>query len=704
MRGFAALALILSACSFNPGALPADGGADGPPPITLGFAKATTTADEASGVVPVRVVMSAPSSEVVNVAFSVIGNTASRNTDFTATDGLLTFAPGDVEEVIDITILPDSATEPDETLDVKLSNVSDSNITLGTSTHTLTISANVLPRVSFTSTSSTGAEDASTMIDVMLDAPPAAPVTVNVIASSTTVAVGGGVDFDLSSATVMFAAGETSKQITMNVNNDTLDENDEDAIVTLDSPSGAILATTNTTRTHVIQDNDLPPTVSFAAGASSSLGEAGTMVDLTVSLSTASGKDISVPFAVDGASSATGTADYTLGTASPLSFPAGMTSKTIRVNVVQDTVAEVNETVVLTLGPLDTSFVTAGANTTHTLTIGDDDPVCLGTGAFAACFLTPTNTVNLSGSLDTTNSSLCSATAPTMWTGQPASCFIVAQTINVASALNVTGNKPLVLWASGAINITANIDASSHRGGTSGPGSNSSLCAAYTDNPVNSDGTNGGGGGAGGTFRTAGGNGGDGGIAAASGGSATGAVGVPTVLRGGCVGQNGGTGEGNAGAGVGGAGGGALYLVAGGAMKIDGVAIAANGASGVAAGQRAGGGGGGSGGMIRLTAGSFNILNAPRIMANGGGASSAGDDNQGGNSGNDQNLTTPLVAPTGGANTGGGGAGGSGFAGTTQATSGTTDSGNNGGGGGGGGGGHVESSATLTGAVISTGP
>jgi hypothetical protein len=708
MRGNAIVTLValgLGACSFKPGSVPADGGPDGPPPITAGFAKTTTLADEASNVVSIRVVLSAPSDEAVTVAYAINGGTATLTSDYTATAGSLTFAPGDVEELVEVTVVADGIEESDETVDLELTSVTGNNVVLANALHTLTIAANVLPRVSFTTTSTMSSENTSATIDVMLSAAPAVATSVDLVVSGTSTATGGGVDYDLSATTVTFAVGETTKQISLTVNNDTLDENDENAILTLDNPMSVILAATNTTRTHVIQDNDLPPTVSFAAGPTSSIAEAGTMVDLTVSLSTASGKDITVDFAVDGGSSATATDDFSIGTTSPLSFPAGTTTKTIRVNVVQDTVVEVGETVVLTLGPLDTTIVTAGADITHALTITDDDGTCLGTGAYTACFAMVNGTKNLSGTFNTDTDSNCTTPAAG-WTGQPVSCFVAAATINVNGALNVTGSKPLVLLSSGNISVTANLDASSHRGGTSGPGANSPSCTAYTDAPTvgNTGAQTGAGGGAGGSFRSAGGDGGNGGVNTGnSGGSSTAAVGAPTVLRGGCAGQAGGTYNG-AGAGAAGAGGGAVYLIASGTLTINsGIAINVSGAAATAAGPRGGGGGAGSGGMIKLVAGTFSV-NGARLMANGGGGSKGGDGNDSGADGSDPSMATPTTVAAGGTAGNGGGDGGNGFAGSTQATDGGNDSGDNAGGGGGGGGGHIEASAALTGATVSPGP
>src|SRR5687767_7004838 len=98
MRGIVLVALIGSACSFAPGAFapPADAPVDGPPPIAVSFAKTTTMADEDSGVVQVRVVLSQPSDEAITVNHAISGGTATPVVDFTGGTGTLTFAAGDV--------------------------------------------------------------------------------------------------------------------------------------------------------------------------------------------------------------------------------------------------------------------------------------------------------------------------------------------------------------------------------------------------------------------------------------------------------------------------------------------------------------------------------------------------------------------------------------------------------------------------------
>lgn len=109
------------------------------------------------------------------------------------------------------------------------------------------------------------------------------------------------------------------------------------------------------------------PTVAFTT-ANQSVGEGVGTATLTARLSSASTQVVTVPYTVGGTASRP--ADYSI-TASPLTIPAGSTTGTITVTVVNDAVVESSETVVVTLGA--PTNATLGAITGHTLTITDND-------------------------------------------------------------------------------------------------------------------------------------------------------------------------------------------------------------------------------------------------------------------------------------------------------------------------------------------
>ncbi len=320
---------------------------------------------------------------------------------------------------------------------------------------------------------------------------------------------------------------------------------------------------------------------------------------------------------------------------------------------------------------------------------------CFGAAAYEVCLgAAPMGTVTLSGAFDTSTDVRCLAAQPGMWTvnGQPDTCFIIGESISVNGALAVSGARPLALVAP-AITISALLDVASHNASL-GAAANSSACVAGT--PPGSGVVAGGG--AGGSFMTKGGNGGPGDMNAGMfpGGNAAAQDSVaPTVLRGGCPGQTGGSGT--AASGTPGAGGGVVFLATTTLTISSSGIINASGGGGSAGGNGAGGAGGGAGGMIVLHADTF-VVSGSHVLANGGGGASGGRATSAGNAGNDPASGTVTVGGTGG--NGPGGDGGRGFAGNTQAGNGATGNADAGGGGGGGGG-YIQSNKALAGASVS---
>jgi len=693
----AAIAIVVAAgCSFQVSATGDAGGTgdDAAMLPTVGFAQAMSTQDENSGAVMVAVQLSAPAPGPVTVAYS-FGGDAIEGTDYTATAGTLTFATGETTKAIDLTINQDAEVENDELIVIALD--APTGATLGSATHTITISASALPRITLSTPTSSADEAATVMFVVQLDAAAVGSVTVDyTVGGGTAQATGTYADFTLAAGTVTFPQGSLTQALPLGVINDTRNELAEDLTVTLTTSTGGVIGTTSA-QTHSITDNDPVPAVRFAQATSQTPeGDTGTtQVSLNVTLSAASGRTVTVPFAVDlMTSTATDPGDYSL-TGSSITFAEGVTGQTITVNVVGDTVNEPTEDLFLALSaPADGSAV-LGAQSTRRLTINDNDPWCHGSGAYRLCYpQEPTLAVTLGATIDTDGGAPCEAAQPTGWTGQgqPTVCVVRGTTITQSGTTTVTGSRPLVLAATTSISI-ATLDVSSRRGDSNlGPASPSASaqCSGFLQVPGL------GAGGAGGSFMSIGGDGGIGNGGSFAGRAANQLGTPPTALRGGCHGQLGGNGDET------GKGGGAVYLVTGGTLSISG-GINASGSSATGGTTRSGGSGAGSGGMIVLFAASISA-NTAEVIANGGGGASGGDNNTNGNNGSDPTLAAPTTPAAGGPSGGAGGAGGAGFAGGIQATAGAgTGNPNDGGGGGGGGGGYVKSNLVLTGATVSAG-
>lgn len=185
------------------------------------------------------------------------------------------------------------------------------------------------------------------------------------------------------SGTLTFAAGETSKTITVPIVNDTVVETNETFTVKLSSPSGAVLGLATATVT--ITDNDtvtppppppLPSTVQFSAPTVTVSEGARTLVlsvirvgpidaAATVRWSTANG---------------TATAGQDFGTAARTTQYAGTISwramdgaaKTISIPILDDTLPEGTETFTVTLSSPSVG-ITLGSPSTTTVSITDND-------------------------------------------------------------------------------------------------------------------------------------------------------------------------------------------------------------------------------------------------------------------------------------------------------------------------------------------
>ena len=111
------------------------------------------------------------------------------------------------------------------------------------------------------------------------------------------------------------------------------------------------------------------PTVDFNL-TSSSAAESSATANLTVDLSDSYSENVTVDYTVTGTASGGGT-DYTLASGS-LTITSGNTSGTITIaSIVNDTLDENNETVIVTLS--NPTNATLGSDTVHTYTILDND-------------------------------------------------------------------------------------------------------------------------------------------------------------------------------------------------------------------------------------------------------------------------------------------------------------------------------------------
>ena len=182
-----------------------------------------------------------------------------------------------------------------------------------------------------------------------------------------------GVDYSSAAGSVVFADGETTKNIVVQLSNDTLDEFDETVLFTLSDfnatgdSAGSLSASILT-----ITDDDPPPKISIN-DATIVEGNSGGLVlaNVTLTLSTVSGKPISVTLTATPGTAAGSSVDYDFSTTTA-NIPAGSTSQQIPFLVRGDTIYEDDETFTVSLSNPTNVTIDRG---TATITIPNDDPV-----------------------------------------------------------------------------------------------------------------------------------------------------------------------------------------------------------------------------------------------------------------------------------------------------------------------------------------
>lgn len=190
--------------------------------------------------------------------------------------------------------------------------------------------------------------------------------------SSTTTGEGNAVDYQLTPGTLTFNIGEQTRNILLEITDDTIPEPVEFATILLRYPYGALLGGPNA-YTHAILDDDAPeaflPVIGFA-GASSSGMETVSPAVIPVMLSSASSVTVTVNYTVTGGTATGGGTDFSEVSGS-LSFAPGEVLKYLEVPIHNDTLAEASETLVLALS--SPTGAVLSTTTTHTFTLQDDD-------------------------------------------------------------------------------------------------------------------------------------------------------------------------------------------------------------------------------------------------------------------------------------------------------------------------------------------
>lgn len=212
-------------------------------PVVLNVADVSVVEGNAGTTIAnVTISLTAPSTERVTGRLATSNGTAIAGSDYASRNGDVSFAPGQTERVIAITVNGDVAVEPDENFFVTMSNVVNATLGDGQGVVTIVNDDAVLPTLSINDTSvaegNSGTRNA--VFTVTLSAAATSPVSVSFATANGTATAGS--DYLATSGSVTIPTGARTAVINVPVNGDTLVEPNETLFVNLSASSGATLA------------------------------------------------------------------------------------------------------------------------------------------------------------------------------------------------------------------------------------------------------------------------------------------------------------------------------------------------------------------------------------------------------------------------------------------------------------------------------
>jgi hypothetical protein len=193
------------------------------------------------------------------------------------------------------------------------------------------------------------------------------PVTVNYATTDNTATVTDG-DYDAISTGQLSFDADGTKTVTVTVNGD--QKNEEDETFYLDLSNAVNAAVTNARGVGTIINDDPEPKVSLIVD-NAKIAEAGGSATFSAELSAVSGKDVTVDLAFSGTAEGNDTDYRSSGTQIVIS--AGMLTGAVTVTALQDALDEDNETVVVDIASVTNG--TENGNQQQSTEITDDDPM-----------------------------------------------------------------------------------------------------------------------------------------------------------------------------------------------------------------------------------------------------------------------------------------------------------------------------------------
>ncbi|MDM9385690.1 PKD domain-containing protein [Chlorogloeopsis sp. ULAP01] len=338
---------------------------DEPPTLTI-TDKSIVEGDNGTSYAIFTVNLDALSAKPISVNFVTVDGTATAGIDYLATNGVLTFTPGETTKTITVELVGDTLDEYDETFFLQLSNATNATIVNELATGII-LDNDEPPVLTIREKTITTTESGTAKVTFTVSLSNQSAKAITVDYSTVNGTAIAGKDYIPTSGTLTFAPEETTKTISIQLQDDSIDEYDETFLLKLNNAVHATIAE-DAVGVVTIADNDESPALSIADKTITEGHDGISYMNFTVSLNAQSEKTISVKYATADGTAIAGS-DY-LANSGTLTFAPGETTKTISVAIMGDRRDELNESFSINLGEAINATI---ADTTAVGTIVDDD-------------------------------------------------------------------------------------------------------------------------------------------------------------------------------------------------------------------------------------------------------------------------------------------------------------------------------------------
>ena len=425
-----------------------------------------------------------PSSAATTVTYTVTG-TAINGTDYTTITNTIDIPAGATSVTLPINVINDTIFEGAENVIVTITGTTNALVTVAIDATPATVILSDDPADAATvsvTASIPNASEGTTVVNgeftFALTNPSSAATTVTYTVTGTAI---NGTDYTTITNTIDIPAGATSVTLPINVINDTIFEGAENVIVTITGTTNALVTVAiDATPATVILSDDPADAATVSVTASIPNASEGTTVvngEFTFALTNPSSAATTVTYTVTG--TAINGTDYTTIT-NTIDIPAGATSVTLPINVINDTIFEGAENVVVTITGTTNALVTVAIDTTPATVILSDDPADAATVSVTASIPNAsegTTVVNGEFTFALTNPSSAATTVTYTVTGTaingtdyttitntidiPAGATSVTLPINVINDTIFEGAENVIVTITGTTNalVTVAIDA-----------------------------------------------------------------------------------------------------------------------------------------------------------------------------------------------------------------------------------------------------